>query len=94
MTALEQAVLGFLAEFTDETDWCAYTRTVADGARVSEPEARLALRTLVDAGFAVRQSVFDDEGRLAGSGYAATAAGRDHLHRLEAPRRGESEGGE
>lgn len=72
----ERAVLKELAEYWNHDSNCLYTRTVAKEAKITEAQARRALKALVRKGLAEYvRGLFDEDGMVAGSGYCATYEG-------------------
>ncbi len=73
----QRKVLEVLVEhFDDDMGNCLYIRTIAEEARLEHRLARLAVRALARKGFArYERGLFDEDGKVAGSGYCATYAG-------------------
>jgi len=73
LTENERKVLGYLSRH--DLGFCF--ATLASDLRIDRNEVRSACRTLTDKRLATyHQTLWDDDGGVAGSGYSATAAGR------------------
>lgn len=69
-----------------EEGYCMYFRSIASHTKLEERQVRLACRALKRKGLAEYvRGLFDDDGMVAGSGYAATDAGRKLIEELNPP---------
>jgi len=77
-TNSELAVLKILDEHYSES--CLYSSGVVDLTGLSRLQARRAIKSLVRRGMAeLQRGLFDDDGKIAGSGYSCTKAGHEIL---------------
>jgi len=84
---IEAAVLSALDSLIYEAeDWHLPIIPIADEAGIPREYARIALRRLVDQGYAkFSKGLFTEDGHVAGAGYSITDAGRhqaNHDHGL------------
>jgi len=72
----QEKVLRHLAEIYGDDSNCTYFKYTAKGTGLTVREVRLACRALKRKGYAsFERGLFDDEGKVAGSGYCATREG-------------------
>lgn len=75
LTVTEKKVLQVLADAWPDS--CLYTRGIMCRASLERLQTRRAVKALVRKGLAeLVRGLFDDDGKVAGSGYASTPAGR------------------
>jgi hypothetical protein len=83
-TDSEWLVLKVLDENYHEN--CLYSSGVVDLTGLNRLQARRAIKSLVRRGMAeLQRGLFDDDGKIAGSGYSCTQAGHAILALIEQP---------
>lgn len=76
----ERACLIVLAARSSYDENCLYMRTISAETELDIKQVRRCVRSLARKGLAqYERGLFDEDGRVAGSGYCCTAEGREYL---------------
>lgn len=80
LNSVEGLVLRELADWYSDDACCRYFDSIALETGLARAEVRRAARSLARKGLAAyERGLFDDGGRVAGSGYRCTLVGRSHV---------------
>jgi hypothetical protein len=76
MSPRQLQVLSAMDRITEPGEWWSYFRGIAKEAGLGERETRVVVRALARKGLANYERLMNEDGLVAGSGYAITHEGR------------------
>lgn len=81
----EEKVLNVLAYYRDdEEERCVYMKTIAEETKLTVVQVRRSVRALARKGLAeYHRGLFDEDGKVAGSGYCASEEGMAFIRKAE-----------
>lgn len=82
----ETRALKALAAYYHGSGYCVFFREISRKSKLTKHQTRRAIRSLARKGLAeYHRGLFDDDGKVCGSGYCCTVAGIELFREMQAP---------